>query len=183
MRKTGIILFSIWIFSFCAPVKTRTVYDYKNSFSHYKTFCWLEGCDFKYEGPGYYYDSAAFEKVKKAIVAELNSKGLVQNDNNPDLLIDFHIVLEEKTAIISEHKDYEERDEYSWYPQSYRVYNYIKGSLIIDMIDQKRGAMVWRSHSIGYLETFPKINEKQIQKSVAEALKDYPPPEPEPVIE
>jgi len=175
MKTFGIFLLFIGIMLGCAPVKTKTHFDDKFDFSSYKTFCWLSGCEFVYEGPQRYNDSLAIDKIRHAVIQELLSKGLTQDENNPDILIDFHIIIEEKTNIITHRAQYEDERGYAWYPPSYEVYNYLKGSLIIDMIDNSQSRMVWRSHSVGYLEAFPVITDQQIERSVREALKDFPP--------
>lgn len=158
----------------CAPVKTKTSFDEKVDFTKYESFCWLSGCEFVYEGPHRYNDSVAINKIKEALVKELESKGLVRNENNPDLLIDFHIIIEEKSTLIVNHPEYNEGYETAYDP-TWEIYNYLKGSLIVDMVDNSESRMIWRSHSIGFLEAFPTITDKQIERSVREALKDFPP--------
>lgn len=168
-----LVLIILGLLVSCAPVRTRTNYDQKIDFSKYQSFCWLRGCEFVYEGPEHYRDSVALNNIRDQIIVELKSKGLVQDQDNPDLLIDFHVIIEEQTAMIARHPEY--REDYEQYDPVWEEYQYLRGTLIIDMVDNSQSRMIWRSHSVGFLETFPQIGMKQIEKSVKEALKDFPP--------
>ena len=69
MKYLTLLLFSV-ILSGCG-VKVHIVHDESADFTKYKTFCWLEGCEFTYTGPTYLDDSLLRETIKEAIIAEL----------------------------------------------------------------------------------------------------------------
>ncbi|HNP08086.1 MAG TPA: DUF4136 domain-containing protein [Cyclobacteriaceae bacterium] len=169
----GILSLAI-IFSSC-NVKVNSVYDKSQDFTEYKTFCWLNGCEFAFTGPSYLNDSLLREDIKGAIVAELLSKGLTQDDDNPDLLIDFHITMENETSVIYHHTD-DNANEFKPFPNR-EVINYLKGTLIIDMVDKSKSAMVWRSEAIGYMDINPDLSEKNIRRGISLVLKNFPPKE------
>jgi len=169
----GILSLAI-IFSSC-NVKVNSVYDKTQDFSEYKTFCWLNGCEFAFTGPSYLNDSLIRESIKEAIVAELTSKGLTQDENNPDLLIDFHITVENETSVIYHHTD-DNAYEFKPFPNR-EVINYLKGTIVIDMVDKSKAAMVWRSEAIGYMDINPDLSEKNVRKGIGVTLKNFPPKE------
>ncbi len=172
MRKHVWTLSIIFLMASC-NVKVNSSYDKTQDFTSYKSFCWLNGCEFTYTGPTYLNDSLLQEKIKDAIVAEMQSKGIVRDDNNPDLLIDFHITLENESSIIYHHTD-DDRNEFQPFPNQ-EVINYLKGTIVIDMVDKSHAKMVWRSEAIGYMDVHPDLSEKNIRKGIATALKKFPP--------
>ena len=153
-------------------VKVHTMQDPTTDFSQYKTFCWLKGCEFTYSGPSYFDDSLWRETIKTAIIAEMEEKGFVRDDNNPDLLIDFYISVEQKTSVA--YRPVEE--DYAYVPlPTDEVINYLQGTMIIDIVDKAHGKMVWRSESIGYMDIHPDLTEKNLRKGIALTLKKFPP--------
>lgn len=156
----------------CDPIKTE--YDPKADFTQYKTFCWLQGCEFTFTGPAYLDDSLVQETVKEAIIAEMKLKGLDYNNNTPDLLIDFHITIENEKVIYYHGIE----DEPTYYrtpflqPESITL---TKGSLLIHMVDRQRSEVVWQSQAEGYMESPPDLSAKNIRRGISKVLKDFPP--------
>ena len=169
-----LFLFSLTVLFGCS-VKVHTGSDAKHDFSKYKTFCWLEGCEFTYSGPAYLDDSLLREHIKDAITLELERKGLSKNEDSPDLLVDFHISVKDESSIIYHHQE-DDIHYYKPFPQE-EVINYLKGTLVIDMVDKSEGHMVWRSEAIGYMDVHPDLSKKNIQKGIRLALKKFPPKE------
>jgi hypothetical protein len=161
-------------FSGCS-ISIHNTYDKQVDFSKYKTFCWMSGCEFKINGPAYLKDSLLSEKLKVAITEELRKKGLEQNTDNPDLLVGFTITVKDEQAIV-----YHPSEDTPVYIKPLEtekeVINYLKGSLIIGMADNKESRMVWQAEAIGYMETNPDFSEKNIKKGIKTVLKNYPPP-------
>jgi hypothetical protein len=170
MKYLGIILFVVYSSS-CA-VQVHTLQDNTVDYSKYKTFCWLEGCEFTYTGPSYLNDSLWREVIKESVVDELVSKGFTKDDNNPDILVSFYISVENQTSVSYKHVD--ELYGYQDFPEA-EVIDYLKGTIIIDIVDKDLGKMVWRSESIGYMEIHPDLTEKNIRKGIALTLKKFPP--------
>lgn len=168
-----VILFlsSSWFYG--CSVKVHTGFDAKHDFTKYKTFCWLAGCEFRYTGPAYLDDSLLREQIKEAITLELGRKGLSKNEDHPDLLVDFHISVQNESSIIYHHQE-EDVYYYKPFPQE-EVINYLKGTIVIDMVDKLEGHMVWRSEAIGYMDVHPDLSGKNIQKGIRLALKKFPP--------
>jgi len=160
----------------CAFVKLQTDYKPNKDFSQYETFCWLQGCEFVYLGPEYFEDFNNVELIREAVVEELISKGFEQDSNQPDFLVNFQIIAEEKTAITSSYAIEDINGERPWIPfNDQEIRYYIEGSLVIDIIDAQTSEIVWRSYGVQYFEHQEKINENKIRRAVRAALKDFPP--------
>ena len=154
----------------CATVRVESTYDQSVSFESYKSFCWLGGCDFKYQGD---LDSIVVVEIKLAIEAEMTGKGFIQDENDPDMLMDFHVSLTEE--------GYEKIifiNDYDFWPE-YESEEYVKGSLIIDIADGESAAMIWQSTTRRYMDPDAEVRANAIKRSVRKALQDFP-PEPGP---
>ncbi len=166
-----LVIFGL-LLSSCS-INVHTKYDHTIDFKQYKTYCWMDGCEFKFSGPGYLNDSLLRENLKKAIMEELASKGLTQDIDNPDLLVGFTITLKDEQAIIY-HRS-EDPPFYKPLDSEREVVNYLKGTLIIGMADKRESRIVWESFAIGYLDLTPDFSEKNVKKGIKLVLKDYPP--------
>jgi len=171
MKYLAILLLTI-VLGGCG-VKVHTLQDNEADFSKYKTFCWLQGCEFSYSGPSYLDDSLWRETLKEAIIAEFAEKGIVQDEDNPDLLVDFHITIENETSVTYHHID--EPYDFQPFPEvDDEIINYLKGTMILDVVDRSKSKMVWRSESIGYMDVHPEISMKNIRRGIKMTLKKFP---------
>jgi hypothetical protein len=152
----------------------RTDYDTGIDFTQYKSFCWLEGCLFTFTGPSYLNDSLVQSRVKEAIIGSMQNKGLRYDDDQPDLLVDFHITIENEKAIYY----HGIQDDPYYYRTTFlqpEEVNLTKGSLLIHIVDREKGEVIWQSQAVGYLDTPPDLSEKNIRKGIRKVLKDFPP--------
>ncbi len=172
MINRAIFFLIIVILSGCV-VKLRTVYDHQADFSKYKTFCWMDGCQFKFSGPGYLSDSLLHVNIEKAIINELKNKGLTQDNNNPDLLVGLTVTLKDEQAIIY-HRS-EDAPFYRPFDDESRVMNYLEGTLVLGMADKKESKIVWESFATRYLDQNPDFSEEKVGKGIKRLLKHYPP--------
>lgn len=171
MNKVTLFLIMCALLTGCST-RIKTLQDQKVDFSSYKTFCWINGCDFAISGPQYLNDSLLRENIKKSIILELNKKGLTLDSNNPDLLVSFYVTLENQQSIIYPRKD----DDEPVRPldNEERVVNYLEGTMVIGIADNKESRVVWESFASRYMETNPDLSEKNISKGIHLILKKFP---------
>lgn len=172
MRNTVLLL--LLLTAGCAEIKVLSSYDNSTDFTQYKTWCWLKGCNLVYEGPSYVIDSATIENIANAIAVEMQEKGFVQGDDQSDILVDFHIVVKPDSALSAR---VHEEDLPFWDLYENDYYHFLRGSLIIDIADRRKGQMVWRSNSKKVMSIYPDIKLSDIKKGVHRALKKFPPEE------
>jgi Domain of unknown function (DUF4136) len=173
MKKNRLLLgFTISVVLLGCSVKVHTAYDTRVSFSFYKKYCWVEGCEFTFTGPSYIDNQKVRELMEKAVKAEMQKKGLTYDRESPQLLLNVHEAVETDTAFIY-HRSSEESVFMSFTPPQEILL--LKGTLVIDMIDKATGRMIWRSVAKSYLEKYPELTEENVAKGVALALKDFPP--------
>lgn len=169
-----IVIFSLAVVFSSCEMNVHNSYDKTVDFSKYKTFCWMTGCQFDFNGPEYLNDSLLRENIKVALVKELESKGLKEDNNNPDLLVGFTITVKDEQAVIY-HRPDDSPVYYEPIKDERQVINYLKGTLIIGMADKSMSKIVWQSESVGYMELNPDFYEKNIRRGIKLVLKDFPP--------
>jgi hypothetical protein len=172
MKNIYLLLMSVLLYAGCS-VSVKTSFDPKVDFSKYKTFCWMQGCDFKYSGPSYLKDSITTEKLKKAIIDELKEKGFTQNFDKPDLLVAFNVTVKDGETII--YHQLEERPDISPISENLHAIPYLKGTLVLGMADRSLSKLVWESVAVSYMDITPDASEKNIRKGIKAVLKDFPP--------
>jgi len=180
MKILFIALVSIFASS-CAGVKVTSIQNPNIDFEKYNTFCWIQGCESKYQGPNYGNSPEKMQLLQSIIKGELESKGLTNDKNAPDLLVGFHVILEEKESILvnnSEIMDPYERQINFWeeYKDYYNqeIYMFLKGSLIIDLIDSETGSVIWQTTAQRYMGLDEQIDVNRMIKGVRKAFKNYP---------
>ena len=149
-------------------------YDKQADFKSLKTFDWMtvpEKADI---------DSLNVERVKKAVNAELQAKGLMMTSNNPDFLIAEHLGKKDKVQVTNWGYGYGPHGGYwggYWGPGGTSTYEYEEGSLILDFVDAKSNKMIWRGVAKAEVQktNSPEKAEKLINEAVQEILKNFPP--------
>jgi hypothetical protein len=172
--KIRVFIWLLAVILTACSARLKTVFDPAASFANYKTFCWLQGCQFEIKGPAYLQDSLIRERIKTALILEMEKKGLRYNNDNPDLMVAFAVTVENE-KVTNYHRNNLEDFPYSiTFPQREEVY-LTKGSMIISLVDRSTSRVVWQSTALSYLETTPDLSTKNIRKGVTFALRDFPP--------
>jgi hypothetical protein len=169
----SILLFLMFaVFCGCAT-RIKTLYDRKADFTQYKTFCWMSGCEFKIAGPAYLNDSLLRENIKKAIISELNQKGITLDSNHPDLLLSFSITVKNEQAIVYHRED--ETPFFRAFETNAEIVNYLEGTMVIGIVDKKESKVVWEAFASRYMELNPDLSEENITTGIHLVLKKFPP--------
>lgn len=115
-------------------------------------------------------------RIKLAIENELIKKGFTNDEDDPDLLLDFHVWLTQQ-----EYEKVHFENDYDFWP-TYEQESFVKGSLIINMADSKNGVMIWQSTTSRSMDPKEEVDPKAIRLTIRRALQDFPPGhEPDPL--
>jgi hypothetical protein len=167
----------------CASKPTlRSDYDDSVDFGQYKTYNYYENSkpnntDYQDLFTGY---------MIKAIDIEMQARGYTMSDT-PDLLVNFHGNLEDKTKVTSSpsmsmsggYYGYRRGGYDPWMGYGYgtetHVSQYTEGTFNIDLIDPKLKRLVWETVSVGRVDedTFAEIEER-VRVGVPRFFKLYP---------
>jgi Domain of unknown function (DUF4136) len=146
-------------------------YDRAADFSRYKTYSWTRGTELT--------DELNHARVVRAVDAQLTAKGLTRVDPNalPDVLVAYHASLERSLEI--------QGFSHGWGPfglgpdrtGSVRVQPVLVGNLVVDLIDARTNAMVWRAVASSDVNpaTTPQKRDQNIAKATEKMFDHYPP--------
>ena len=152
----------------CASISTTFDASPEGEFDRYQTFFCLECLDDFNATLPQYDNEENRELIRQAIKLEMEKKGYFYQQEEPDLLVDFHIMIEEKNEII--------HDAYpmSWQLSEFTTFpiNYQYGTLVIHIVDRNTNLLVWQGTASKVLEN-PKNAGSTIQRAVAQIFAKY----------
>lgn len=169
------LLVSIGLLIGCATVyDVKYDYDQQTDFAALKTYDWMAVP----EKAGM--NEFVVQRIKSAVNADLQAKGLILSTDNPDFLIAQHTGKENKVQVTDWGYGYGSYGRYrGGYRGSSRVstYEYEEGSLILDFVDAKSRKLIWRGTGkadVQYINT-PDKSQALIDKAVQKILAKFPP--------
>jgi hypothetical protein len=154
----------------------RSDYDPAADFGSYKTYNFANDV-----GPDYgNYQSFFTKYVIDAVTLEMEQRGYTKSDN-PDLIIDFNILMSDKTKVSTTsapmhggYYGYRGGHYGAWggygYGTQTHVSQYTEGTFNIDLVDNARHQLVWEAVGVG------RVTEKKmenLEQTVREAIPVY----------
>lgn len=155
-------------------VRVTSRHDPQVDFSRYSTFCWMDGCEFKVDGPDYLKDEEIRSAIKKSIVRELTARGLREDATNPGLLVGFNITVKNDTAVIFRRTE-ETPIYYRPLPQEQDEIPFLHGTLIMAMADRATSQIVWQAAAVEYMEDRSKVTADYLDRGIRKVMKHFPP--------
>lgn len=167
----------------CSSNKIRSDYDPTADFSQYRTYNFFEGA-----GPeGTQYQSFFSRYMIAAISREMEARGYVKSDD-PDLLVNFNAILQEKTDVRTTPASPTVYGGYYGYRASFydpwggygygtetHVSQYTEGTFNIDLVDARRKRLVWEAVGIGRVtQKALEELEERVNAGVARFFEQYP---------
>lgn len=117
-------------------------------------------------------------RIKKAVNAGLEAKGLRLTSNNPDFLIAADIITKEKLR--STRWGYPYYHSYRAYDGSWSVdsYQYQEGTFILDFVKPASKNLIWQGAArvaLDFADT-PEKRDRLIKEAMQKILQNFPPP-------
>lgn len=166
----------------CSPtVHVTNDYDHSINFSEFKTFAVY---DLKAQQGQI--NQLNVDRIIKAIRAEMISKGFTESDN-PDLKVNAVSILKDKQSVTANSDFYGYGGMYRPYgywgggagmvsgTTTYNTYNYVDGSLAIDIVSTKTQKLIWQGVGNAEIDNKPDNPEEFIAASVKKILAGFPP--------
>ena len=123
-------------------------------------------------------------RIEAAYKNELNSRGITQDDNNPDLSITLYVHVDEKTgtnAYTTFNGGMGYHPRWGWgggmggtATTSVSHYEYKQGTLVMDFYDSKTKKLVWQGTLKTTVSDDGKKREKTIPKNIKKLMKKFP---------
>lgn len=164
----------------------RSDYDRMADFSAYRSFGFADRLGTDPAG----YATLATQRLKRAITEAMEGRGYVRVDREPDLLVDFRSRVQDKVRVISAPPlwgpfpyGYDGYDGYrggmyrpwSGYGGFTDVQSYTEGTLVIDLIDRTRRAVVWEGVATDRSQPdADPLPEAAIDATVQKIFADFP---------
>jgi hypothetical protein len=154
-------------------------YDTSADFSKYKTYAWPEDvlpADRIPEELGAT-NGIMDTRIRRALDMELAAKGLTIDTSDPDLIVFYHIGVEDKVDVTDWGYSYASTGRYwGWNTRNIDTYTYKEGTLIVDLVDMKSKVLVWRGVAQEVLgELTPEEADKAVRDTVNKVMSLYPP--------
>nr|WP_294784696.1 DUF4136 domain-containing protein [uncultured Flavobacterium sp.] len=175
------LLFLGLIYSCSPTVKVTTDYDHSANFESYKTFAVY---DLKaQEGQ---VNQLNVDRVTNAIRNEMLAKGFTES-SNPDLKVNAVSILKNRTSTTASTDFYGYGGMYRPYGYwgggammggantTFNTYNYIDGSLVIDIVSTKTQKLLWQGIGNAEIDSKPDNPEEFINSSIKKILAGFPP--------
>jgi uncharacterized protein DUF4136 len=146
-------------------------YDPGADFSRYKTYAWTRGTELT--------DELNHARIVRAVDAQLVAEGLtrVEPGARPEVLVAYHASFERNVEI--------QGFSHGWGPfglggdriGSARVQPVLVGTLVVDIIDARTNAIVWRATASSDINpaTSPQKRDQKIASATEKMFKNYPP--------
>jgi len=185
----ALTVFATLAMSSCSSIKYTTDKDGAVDFTKYKTFQYYGWA----EESNKLLNTIDQERIESAFGRELNKRGLEYEEETGELIVTLYIVTEEKTSLSSTTTSmggygyggyggyYGHGPAYGWggagmgtAHTTYSEYDYVVGTLVIDIYDAQEKKLVWESVAKGTIKEKTKGRENRINSSVAKMMINYP---------
>jgi hypothetical protein len=161
-----------------SSISTSYDYDVNARFEDYRTYDWAPVPETapKNAKQAMQRNDLLDKRIRNAVDARLAEKGLTRDTKSPDLLVVYHLGIEDKVQVTD--WGYRYSDYYWGYGgRDIDVYNYKEGTLMIDLVDANTHQLVWRGAAQKPLDekSSPEKAEQTINNVVGKILSQYPP--------
>ena len=112
------------------------------------------------------------KRIEEAIHREMQLKGFREELNTPDVLVDYHIVIKDKTAVDAYHQE----GKGFWSPKEYEVHYYTEGTLVIHLVKQGEGQLIWQGTAASLIRKESSKAQERINKAITMIFEAYPSP-------
>lgn len=175
MRSFALVLplaAGLTVLTGCGSVRVNADFDPSVDFSNYESYAWLP--DPAKDGDPRGENPLVHRRVRTAIDDQLRFQGFSLTSRRPDFWVGYHFSLDRELDVgtVDRYYGYGPR----WGPA---VENevYEEGTLIIDVIDARAKALVWRGVGSKRVEWSPTPVEmmRNIRLGVGDVLAEFPP--------
>src|SRR5258706_3818250 len=176
---------SAFAFTSCA-VSTHIETAAGVNFSNYKTFGWANVNGEKKEDAAD--NDIVDNNIKNSITAQLENKGWTEATQNPDVILDYNVMVEKKVNRVSEpvygypyshdyYNGWRHRSGYMYYPSDligYHTYNvpFKQGTLTVNMVDTKTNKLIWQGSAQGDVSN-KTVTTGEMQTDVSSIFKKF----------
>jgi hypothetical protein len=162
----------------CSPtMNVTTDYNKSTNFTQFKSYSFK-----RFETQQNTISELNRDRIIKAVKAELNKKGMTENDQSPDVFVNVVAMFKNKTEVTG-------YSDYYGYGGVYRPYmygpgfsttqvevnDYKDGSLFVDIVQASDSKLVWEGIGNSRIDGPVKDPDTAIPAAIAKIMAGYPP--------
>lgn len=172
--KYFLIILILLITGCSQQIVVHTDYDPDYDLLNYKTFDWGQKVNIEEGQNPLHYNELNDKRIKAAVLQQLTKRGYNLAPENSDLILHYHIIVKDQTAVITEPYGY----TYGayWVHTNTNLYRYKEGTLILDIMDKKSNNLIWRGWAVTPINEVysTKEIEKLTYNVVEKIFKEFP---------
>ncbi len=187
MKALVMIVITTIVLGGCSSIKVISDQDSTVDFTKFSTFeyyGWAEESDKMLNR----FDK---ERIESAFGDEFRKRGMTYVESGGDVIVTLFIVAEQKTKTTATTTGmggmyggyggyYGHGPGYGWgggmSTTTYSDYDYVVGTLVVDMYDAKAKQLIWEASGSGTIKENPKGREDRIKNTASLIMKKYPVP-------
>ena len=161
--------------------RITTEADPDADFSRYRTFAFYSPLAIEPEG----YSSAASDRMKAAVRAQMEARGYIYTTDRPDLWVNINAYTQRQTDVTvmptvdyAYYYSYRARGYYvvPYWRDRTDVYRYTEGTINVDIIDAARNRLVWEGIAVGRVGRMKDaaVRDQRIDSAIADIFAEYP---------
>lgn len=158
----------------CTPeIQAYTDYDPDYDLWTYTTFDWGEKENKEQNQNPLYYNELNDKRIKKAVLKQLQKRQYRLSGENPQLILHYHIIVEDKAVVVTEPYGY---GYGPYWMRGQQQYTYTQGTLILDLMDSRINQLVWRGWAVAPVDgiTSPDQMDELIDTAVRKMFSKFP---------
>lgn len=173
----------------CSSVEIKHDYDPKANFAGLKTYKWLDEPQKPTGDPRIDGNTILENRVHEAVDTGLAARGFRKVTSDPDFLVAYHVSLDKQRSVQTLNSYYGYGPGWGYgYGASYRpgywtgapetyVYEYEEGTLLLDIVNPKDKALMWRGSARDevHFKSTPEKDQTQLNEAVLKMLENFPP--------
>jgi len=174
MDKLTIVAFFLICWG-CGPqLQVYSDYDPSYDLKKYTTFNWGPKINIEAGNNPLYYNELNDKRIKGAVVQQLTSRGYKFDEGNSDLVVHYHIIIEDQTVIVTDPPGYDYGPY--WLRMQTNIRQYQEGTLILDVMDSGTNSLIWRglATSVVDMHNSPDHAQALIKKAIDKIFKKFP---------
>ncbi len=171
MRRLLILLISsLFTLAGCSNPKYTASVSPLADFARYKTFYCAEYLEGINPAEPRYDNEEIRRLIRDAIISEMESRNYRLQDTDPDLLVEFVLIIQNKIDTIAQRTT----DYRYWQGFQTDFYNYKTGTILINFVEKTKGELVWQGRADSVLEHDPKNLKKRLAQIIKKIFIKYP---------
>lgn len=174
MKSIIVVFFlcSILLNSCSEQLYVTSDYDRSVDLTQYKTFEWAENQEQISKYNPMIDNELNRKRIKDAMEKEITNLGLIRDQTEPDLLIDFHLLIDENTHYVAH--DYYPFPYRYWPEYSISSYTVKSSTIIIHFVDFNKEQLVWQGTGNSKITDPPTpYTEERIRNAVKAILDQF----------